>query len=183
MTSVTRLCIQGAEFENTFRLSIAQEWVQLAAADSSILSGLFMAACRNLSISTTHHAEIYESQLLAYKHDCIRVLRLAIESEGSRVSDSTIFKTLALASDAVSHPSFFSPSSSKLTLLKLTTHDTEISLSHFRAAQLMISLRGAGNCVARVMSPRKIAIWYIRGSKGEPNTILNPCDLPLPFDK
>lgn len=179
MTSVTRLCIQGAEFENTFRFELAQEWVQLAAGDPGILSGLLMAACRNLSMN--NHAEVYGSQLLAYKYDCIRILRLAMESEGSRVSDSTIVKTLALASDAVSHSSLFSPSSSKLTSSKLTTHDTEASLSHFRAAQLMIRLRGEMDCVAHAVSGRKMAIWYIRGSNSEPNTILNPCDLTLPF--
>jgi hypothetical protein len=79
---------------------MATHWVQLAATDPGMLAGVFMVACRNLA--TLHHAEIYTSQALKYKSECIGMLRQGIRSEGTSVSDLTITKTLALASDAVS---------------------------------------------------------------------------------
>lgn len=85
--------------EKLFRNGMATHWIQLAVNDPGMLAGIFMAACRNLA--TLHHADIYRPQALKYRSECIGTLRRGILSEGTSVSDFTITKTLALASDAV----------------------------------------------------------------------------------
>lgn len=79
---------------------MAKSWMQMAATDAGVLAGVLLVASRHLS--TLKNAEIYANQALKYKTECIRMLNLALSLEGQSVSDATILKTLALASDAVS---------------------------------------------------------------------------------
>lgn len=85
--------------EIVFRHGMMTHWVQMAATDPGMLASLFLVACRNLA--TIQTPKKYESLALKYKNECLRMLSLAIETEGSSISDTTISKALALASDAV----------------------------------------------------------------------------------
>lgn len=85
--------------EILFRHGMMTHWIQMAATDVGMMSSVFLVACRNLA--TLQYPELYASQALKYKAETLRMLNLAITSEGSRISDMTITKTLALASDSV----------------------------------------------------------------------------------
>ena len=84
------------------RRQLARQWVQSAAHDNGLLSGIFLISCRHMARVQYHHA--YSTEALRYKLNCMRMLSLAISSERDSIADMTIFKTLALACDSVSRP-------------------------------------------------------------------------------
>jgi hypothetical protein len=88
------------EDASLFRHGMGTHWVQLAATDAGMLSAVFLSACR--SLDGLGRGEAYVRASLAYKGDCIRSVNTAISREGRSVSDVTIAKSLALASEAVS---------------------------------------------------------------------------------
>ncbi|KAH6669676.1 hypothetical protein F5X68DRAFT_236372 [Plectosphaerella plurivora] len=105
-------------------------WTQAAAMDAGMLSAVFLAAAR--SLSRRQHPEIYAPVALRYKAECLRLLNLAIASEGPVTSEATITKTLALASE-------------ELFAGSKTTADR-----HLQAAAFMVHARGR---------PARIAMW------------------------
>lgn len=86
--------------EIKFRHNIARQWVQMSAADAGVLSTVLLTACRNLAL---HQNSIKLSTVaLQYKVLTISSLNEALSREGELISDNTIIKTLALASESVS---------------------------------------------------------------------------------
>lgn len=75
-------------------------WVQLAATDAGMLCAIFLSASRSLSALQPPDS-VFAQSALRYKGDCIRSVNESISHEGRALSDATIAKTLALASDAV----------------------------------------------------------------------------------
>ncbi|KAL2756678.1 hypothetical protein ACRALDRAFT_2018359 [Sodiomyces alcalophilus JCM 7366] len=72
-------------------------WTQTAAADFGMRAMIFLISCR--SLSSLRHSDVYDSQALRYKAVCLRQLNSIIANERDAVSDMTIIKALALASE------------------------------------------------------------------------------------
>ncbi len=85
-----------------YKHGMATHWVQLAVTDKGMLSAIFLSACR--SLEGLQCGDAYIRSALVYKGYCIRSVNTAISREGKMVSDATIAKSLALASDAVGRP-------------------------------------------------------------------------------
>lgn len=80
-------------------LGSAITWTQEAAIDVGMLALILLVACR--SLAKLQHSTIYEPVALRYKAQCLRYLSDTISREGDNVSDMTITKTLAMASEEV----------------------------------------------------------------------------------
>ncbi len=78
------------------------EWVRLAATDLGMLAMIFLCASR--SLDRLQGKPLYAEAALRYKGDCMRSVQEAISREGKDLSDTTVAKCLALASDAVRYP-------------------------------------------------------------------------------
>ncbi|KAF3359006.1 hypothetical protein VdG1_02568 [Verticillium dahliae VDG1] len=78
-------------------LGSAITWTQEAAIDVGMLALILLVACR--SLAKLQHSTIYEPVALRYKAQCLRYLSDTISREGDNVSDMTITKTLAMASE------------------------------------------------------------------------------------
>ncbi|KAM0329409.1 hypothetical protein ACHAQA_004716 [Verticillium albo-atrum] len=102
-------------------LHSALTWTQAAAVDMGMLALIFLVSCR--SLAKLQHSTIYEPVALRYKAQCLRYLNATISREGDNVSDMTITKTLAMASEE-----FFSSNK--------TAAD-----QHLRAAVQMVTMR------------------------------------------
>ncbi|KAI5458364.1 hypothetical protein BGZ63DRAFT_393189 [Mariannaea sp. PMI_226] len=140
--------------ERVFRHAMATDWIQLAGTDPGLLAGVFMVACRNLT--TLHYAEIYHPQALRYKSECIRRLQDTLRYEGTSISDLTLMKTFALASDAS------------------TTGDHDASIQHLKAAREMVRLRGGVGSFNGSGLLEKFVIWFLSDPLQGRNTIVEP---------
>jgi hypothetical protein len=101
MVPVARVCDHFSDKE-LYRHGMGTHWVQLAATDVGMMSAVFMSACR--SLTGLQAPPVYTQGAIMYRSETIRSLATAISAEGEAVSDATIAKCLALASDAVSGP-------------------------------------------------------------------------------
>ena len=76
------------------------EWVRLAFTDTGFRSGIFLAACRHLSL---YHLQQEKFVRLAvqYKVACLHTLNEALAAEVLIISDVVVAKVMALAFDEV----------------------------------------------------------------------------------
>ncbi|KIM92977.1 hypothetical protein OIDMADRAFT_184962 [Oidiodendron maius Zn] len=141
--------------EVSFRQGMATHWVQMAATDAGMLAAIFLAACRHLS--ENHHLQVFSTLALQYRGQCISALNTSISQEETVVSDLTITKTLALASDAI------------------LTSDYAASNRHIDAARLMVTARGGIETRGMNGLLRRLVIWFIKDPLQNGNPLLWPC--------
>lgn len=97
---MTCLPFPSAAAEAIFRRGLSSYWIQTAITDAGMLASVFLASCRHLT--QVYNLDTYTTLALQYRGECLASLNAAISKEGAAgVSDLTITKTLALASDAV----------------------------------------------------------------------------------
>ncbi|KAK7427384.1 hypothetical protein QQZ08_006153 [Neonectria magnoliae] len=146
--------------EVDFRQGMATHWVRLAATDTGMLATLFLASCRTLS--NYQHEEFYATLALQYKGQCITTLKSALEHEGDMISDATITKTLALASEAT------------------LAGDLAAEQQHTQAAEKMVSMRGGIETLGMSGFLKKLIIWFIRrpSQGGNGKRLLTPTCMP-----
>lgn len=77
----------------------------MAIADAGVLASVLLSACRHLVEYC--HGENYEELIFKYKGRCISGINESLMQEGNHISDLTIVKTFALASDSVSSASTY----------------------------------------------------------------------------
>jgi hypothetical protein len=78
------------------------DWVPFALADIGLLSGMFLAACRDLSLSDHPRKSVFSTMALQYKLACLGALKSAISTDPSAPDDAAVAKVIALVSDEVS---------------------------------------------------------------------------------
>lgn len=98
--AVTCLPFRTISDELGFRQSMGTLWIQMAIADTGVLASILLSACRHLVEYC--HSENYLELVLKYKGRCISGINNCLVQEEHYISDLTIVKTLALASDSVS---------------------------------------------------------------------------------
>ncbi|KAH6695211.1 hypothetical protein F5X68DRAFT_243719 [Plectosphaerella plurivora] len=72
-------------------------WTQAALADPGMLASIFLVACR--SLSSAQNRKEWERFALRYKVEALRDIQTSIAREGSSISEVTLTKTLAMASE------------------------------------------------------------------------------------
>ncbi|TDZ16411.1 hypothetical protein Cob_v010693 [Colletotrichum orbiculare MAFF 240422] len=86
-----------------FWRSISNHWLRTAVSDIGMLASVFLLACRHVyKRNSVAYPEIYHQHAEAYRTQCMWSLAdtLKTELKTKHISDDTITKTLALASDA-----------------------------------------------------------------------------------
>ncbi|CRK11594.1 hypothetical protein HYQ45_006302 [Verticillium longisporum] len=124
---------------DAFTLGSAITWTREAAIDVGMLALILLVACR--SLAKLQHSTIYEPVALRYKALCLRYLSDTISREGDNVSDTTITKTLAMASEE-----FFSSNK--------TAAD-----QHLRAAVQMVNMRRGPVMVGMWKHDDNLHLW------------------------
>ncbi|KAK1975185.1 hypothetical protein LZ30DRAFT_738347 [Colletotrichum cereale] len=81
-----------------FWTSLATYWLHTSLSDPGMLAGTLLWSCRHMA--AMQHDDICNYQATRYRLDCIRFLNQTLTREGKDISNLTITKTLALASDA-----------------------------------------------------------------------------------
>ncbi|KAK0649271.1 hypothetical protein B0T16DRAFT_507978 [Cercophora newfieldiana] len=122
------------------------DWVPCALADVGLLSGIFLAACRDLSIADHARKSFFSTMALRYKVSCLRALKFAIAADLPALSDADVAKVVCLVSDEVGI-SFDSSSQTSprewLTLAaQIELGNMETSKSHVLGVMKMVDLRG-----------------------------------------
>ncbi|RBQ86465.1 hypothetical protein VDGD_06139 [Verticillium dahliae] len=120
-------------------LGSAITWTQEAAIDVGMLALILLVACR--SLAKLQHSTIYEPVALRYKAQCLRYLSDTISREGDNVSDMTITKTLAMASEE-----FFSS-------------NKPAADQHLRAAVQMVKMRRGPIMVGMWKHDDNLHLW------------------------
>ncbi|KAM0282350.1 hypothetical protein ACHAQH_003029 [Verticillium albo-atrum] len=124
---------------DTLKLGSAVAWTQEAAVDMGMLALIFLVACR--SLAKLQHSTIYEPVALRYKAQCLRYLNDTLSREGENVSDMTITKTLAMASEE-----FFSSNKAAAD-------------QHLRAAVHMVNMRRGPVMVGMWKHDDNLHLW------------------------
>ncbi|KAJ5606602.1 hypothetical protein N7510_009383 [Penicillium lagena] len=101
-------------------------WVPLALGNASLLNGLFLAACRDISESygLAEQQQRFLNLAMQYKLGCVRALQEKISRQMPPFSDSTVATVVMLAFD------------------ELFLHDARMSRQHIGGAVKMVSLNG-----------------------------------------
>lgn len=84
--------------EAAFRMRLGSLWVQMSIADPGVLASVLLSACRHLA----KFQDSYRALIFEYRGRCLADINDSLSREGSNISDFTIVKTLAVASDSVS---------------------------------------------------------------------------------
>ncbi|KAK4447828.1 hypothetical protein QBC34DRAFT_486082 [Podospora aff. communis PSN243] len=100
------------------------DWVPFALADVGLLSGMFLAACRDLSLSDHPRKGVFYTMALQYKLSCLRALKSAISADPSAPDDAAVAKVIALVAD------------------EIALGNKETSQNHVLGAMKMVDLRG-----------------------------------------
>lgn len=121
------------------------DWVPSALADTGLLSGLLLNACRFLAESSDgHQRERYATMAIQYKVSCLRSLNQALAAESSAPTDMSLAKVMALVSDDVipNHlpPALLTDEGSPCFQIGLG--DLEASRKHVLGAIKIVDIRG-----------------------------------------
>lgn len=79
-------------------------WTQTALADPGMLASIFLVACR--SLASAQNRKEWDRFALRYKVEALRDIQLSITREGNSISEVTLTKTLAMASEEVCAPNY-----------------------------------------------------------------------------
>jgi len=79
---------------------MAVHLLRASSTDPGMLSTVLLASCRSLNYIIG--SDVYAQGLMIYKGQTLESLNTAISVEGNDISDASIAKALALATDAVS---------------------------------------------------------------------------------
>jgi transcription factor-like protein len=124
-------------------------WTQAALADPGMLASILLVSCR--SLSNAQNRQDWDLFAIGYKVEALKDIQRSIAREGSSVSEVTLTKTLALASEEVCSSRTSSQYSLRLTnIRKLFSGNSQAADHHLRAAVHMVRLRN---------SPHRLAMW------------------------
>ncbi|KZL73632.1 hypothetical protein CT0861_09675 [Colletotrichum tofieldiae] len=138
MTCVPSLDLDILGDKGSFWKSMASYWVHTALSDPGMLANTLLWSCRHMS--AVQHREIYDLQATKYRFECIRLLNQTLTKEGKNISNLTITKTLALASDSN------------------LTGEHDVAVKHLRAVGHMIRLQDAGQEPSDFLG--RLIIWF-----------------------
>ncbi|CCF34564.1 hypothetical protein CH063_06536 [Colletotrichum higginsianum] len=140
MTCVPSLNLDILGDKAAFWKSMAAHWVQTSLSDRGMLASTLLWACRHMA--AVQHRDIFNPQATRYRLECIQMLNQTLTREGKNISNLTITKTLALASD------------SNL----MGEHD--IAEQHLKAVGYMIRMQDEGDTPSDFLG--RLVIWFTR---------------------
>ncbi|KAK2018547.1 hypothetical protein LZ32DRAFT_599474 [Colletotrichum eremochloae] len=98
MVCMPSLNLDILDDKKSFWTSMATYWLHTALSDPGMLATTLLYSARHMA--TMQHTKIYSLQATKYRLDCIRFLNQTLTREGKDISNLTITKALALASDS-----------------------------------------------------------------------------------
>ncbi|KAK1991664.1 hypothetical protein LX36DRAFT_663085 [Colletotrichum falcatum] len=138
MVCMPNLDIDFLGDKGSFWTSIATYWLHTALSDPGMLAATLLYSCRHLA--SLRHGEVFNLQATKYRLDCIRLLNQTLTREGRDISNLTITKTLALASDAN------------------LTGEHDAAANHLKAVGQMVRLRDGGQEPSDFLG--RLVIWF-----------------------
>ncbi|KAK2058251.1 hypothetical protein LY76DRAFT_514606 [Colletotrichum caudatum] len=124
--------------KGSFWRSMASFWLHTSLSDPGMLATTLMYSCRHMA--AMQHSELLSFQATKYRLACIRLLNQALTTEGKDISNLTITKTLALASDANA------------------TGEHDAVVKHLKAAGQMVRVRNVGEEPPDFLG--RLVIWF-----------------------
>ncbi|KAJ0163330.1 hypothetical protein CTA2_3169 [Colletotrichum tanaceti] len=141
-----------------FWRSMSAHWVQASLSDRGMLASTLLWACRHMAL--VQHRDIFDPQATRYRLECIQMLNQTLTREGRNISNLTITKTLALASD------------SNL----MGEHD--VADQHLKAVGSMIRMQDEGGSPSDFLG--RLVIWFTRDSN--PKSMMGRANLDFNMD-
>ncbi|KAK0611387.1 hypothetical protein B0T14DRAFT_327053 [Immersiella caudata] len=99
LSSATCTAFKNAMEGEYYGRRMIADWVPFALADVGLLSGIFLASCRDLSLSNHPQKALFSTMALQYKLACLQALKSAPYAEPSAPNDAAVAKVIALVSD------------------------------------------------------------------------------------
>ncbi|KAK2027620.1 hypothetical protein LX32DRAFT_620545 [Colletotrichum zoysiae] len=134
--------------KGSFWKSMASFWLHTSLSDPGMLATTLLYSCRHMA--AMQHSELLNLQATKYRLACIQLLNQALTTEGKDISNITITKTLALASDAN------------------TTGEHDAVAKHLEAAGQMVRVRNVGKEPPDFLG--RLVIWFTGDTRSK-NTI------------
>ncbi|GKT42884.1 uncharacterized protein ColSpa_03065 [Colletotrichum spaethianum] len=128
-----------------FWKGMATYWLHNALSDPGMLANTLLWSCRHMA--TVRHREVCDLQATKYRLECIQCLNQTLTKEGNDISDLTIAKTLALASDSN------------------LTGEHDIAAKHINAVGHMIRIRDEGQGSSDSLG--RLVIWFTDDKNSE----------------
>jgi hypothetical protein len=152
----------GSEPENPGSAALNHDtgfvWTQAALADPGMLASILLVSCR--SLSNAQNRQAWDRLAIGYKVEALKDIQRSIAREGSSVSEVTLTKTLALASEEVCTSCTSSQDFVRLTnIRKFFSGNSEAADYHLRAAVHMVRLRNSPHTLAMWRNSKNAFLW------------------------
>ncbi|OAQ69195.1 fungal specific transcription factor domain-containing protein [Pochonia chlamydosporia 170] len=145
--------------EAAFRMRLGSLWVQMSIADPGVLASVLLSACRHLA----EYQDSYRALIFEYRGRCLADINDSLSREGSNISDFTIVKTLAVASDSIVHG------------------EKDASRWHLQAATAMVASRGGVEAIESHGFLGKLVMWILKDPMQQTGALLTPSCLASAF--